>query len=194
MGWCRKPRTTQELRELHGSRVDYREDEDIPRVRNKRRNIPTWYDDRQVAAREDRNWKKYRKTQWRPKKLPKKKKKTSKFRGYTEVSSRWGWRGKQRFDKKKVWSWQWARVGSQWNPHKVDWMWVYCGGQNPYRRDYRYGGWEEVYGWKWVSKTPTVTITNGYKTTRYPEMKRDSNGVWYFTGEWKEKVKKCMGP
>ena len=109
MGWCRHPRTTQELRQLHGARTDYREDEDIPLVRSRRRNIPTWYDDRPVAANEIRNWKRHRKTQWKPKELPKEKKPT-KFRGYSEVSTRWGWKGKQRFKKRRVWSWIWTKA------------------------------------------------------------------------------------
>lgn len=193
MGWFsnyhRHPKTTQELRELHGSRMDQREEEeyDIPLIRAKRRGIPTAWDDQLRTGKEDRSWKRYRKTQWKPKK-DKKKRKTSKFRGFEEVSTCWGWKGRQHFDKKRVWSWKWTRIGQQWDPNKPYWHYCYRDGQ--YRSELRYGCYVDVYGWKWVGLTPRVTITNGYKTTEYPELKKSDNGVNYFTGKWLEKKKK----
>lgn len=192
MGWCRRMKTTQELRELRGSDTDHREDYDIPLIRRKRKNIPTWYDDRGRSDYGHRSWKRHRKTQWKPKELPKKKK-TSKFRGYREESSRYGWRGRQRFYKKRVWSWKWTRVGRRWNPEKISWRWHFYKDESQKTQMTRrtiWGDWEDVYDWRWVGLTPRVTITNGYKTTEYPEQKRGDNGVLYFTGEWIKKEKK----
>lgn len=75
----RHPRTTQEIREFCAAKVDHRYDSDVPKMRRSRRTLPTAYDD--IWASEHRCWKKYRKTQYRPKELPKQKKR-GKFRGH----------------------------------------------------------------------------------------------------------------
>lgn len=44
------------------------EGEPAPRARRNHTNLPTTWDDFQISSREDRNWKRYRKTQWKAKK------------------------------------------------------------------------------------------------------------------------------
>lgn len=61
-GWDRHMRTTQELR--LNLAVTREESELGIRVRGRRSNLPTWYDDVAHARRGD-NWKNYRKTRWK---------------------------------------------------------------------------------------------------------------------------------
>jgi hypothetical protein len=60
MGWYfRNPRTTQELRNVAGLDADKREHREDSGVM-----ITSW-DDLPIAARENRNWKRFRRTKWR---------------------------------------------------------------------------------------------------------------------------------
>lgn len=65
-GWghmYRRPKTTQERRWAHAW-----DDEDfapkVRKARNKKNLVDAW-DDRRLSSREDRNWKRFRKTQWK---------------------------------------------------------------------------------------------------------------------------------
>lgn len=173
MGHFCRIKTMQELREVSANEADCRDDEYLPRHRAKRRNIRTLWDDPCRCNYFNRSWKHYRKHQWKPKEASKKKK-CSKFRGHTETGG--SWRDGQHFKKKKVWAWSYRVTGYKWNHLKY---YVHTGGV-----------WEEVYGWVWSAKTPTVSIYDGYKITSYPEVRRDPSGVPYFTGKWKTKEKK----
>lgn len=147
MGWLRRPRTTQELREWHGANAEHCEDGMIPRPRGRRRHIPTAWDDIHTG-KVQRSWKRHRKTQWKPKKA-KKKKKNSKFRGHLHPRVRfqqskrtwhyspnigwwctyewiWYWEGEGKKNKKLH-----ARIRSKrgrlfvWSDEKDDWLTPY---------------------------------------------------------------------
>lgn len=61
--WTRRVGTTNERRQ-----AQVLDEFDVPpRARRNARNLPTVWDDIPIAAREDRNWKRFRKTQWKSK-------------------------------------------------------------------------------------------------------------------------------
>jgi hypothetical protein len=65
----RRVRTQGERRDLFGLEADLRDLEDFPisvKIRGRRKNVPTLWDDIQPARRGD-GWKAYRKTQWKEK-------------------------------------------------------------------------------------------------------------------------------
>lgn len=146
MGFCRKPKTTSELRSHCGYETDMEHEEyDIPPVRGRRRNLPTWYDDYMVSSNYNRNWKRHRKTQWKPKQ-EEKIKKHGKFRGHINPK-----RQSVR-NTKHVWAWSYCLVGRKWNPDR--WGYSYC-----FER--QKGCWEDVCDWKWRGKQPYMTYYEG---------------------------------
>ena len=63
--YLRSPRTTQELRRLSDAKVYGGEGLPAVKFRNRKKAIPTFWDDREKAVVKDRSWKLYRLTQYK---------------------------------------------------------------------------------------------------------------------------------
>ena len=61
--YYRRVRNLNERKQTEEWKVDHRAPK--PRARRNLRNLPDTWDDYRVASREDRNWKNFRKTQWK---------------------------------------------------------------------------------------------------------------------------------
>ena len=173
MGFCRKPKTTSELRSHCGYETD-REYEEyyVPSVRGSRRNLPTWYDD--LITITEKNWKRHRKTQWKPKE-EEKVKKHSKFRGHVNIKLQ------AIYKTKHVWAWDWCLIGREWNPDK--WEYSYCFGKQK-------GCWEDVCGWRWRGKQSYITFYEGEsKEIRSPIIKYWSETKEPYFDGWETIIK-----
>lgn len=176
MGWYRAIRTTNERRHVDGYEVDRLEEEyDVPTTRGRRKHLPSSWDDISRSDYGIRSWKKHRKTQWKTKELPKKKKE-SKFRGHINVRpmTRYG---------KPIWAYRYTRTRHEWNPNGYRWEYKYVNGG--FRRVKEEGCWEPIWEWKWSCIKCRCTFYEGEstRTWRQPVVKRETgflNGEPYF--------------
>lgn len=183
MGWYQAIRTTNERRHVDGYEVDRVELEaeyDVPKIRGRRKHLPSSWDDKCRSDYGIKCWKKYRKTQWKPKELPRKKKE-SKFRGHTSIRPIFQ-------DGPTVWAYEYVRVRHEWNPngHRYEYKWV----DGRFRTVREEGCWEPVYEWHWRGRKVRISFYEGEKTKTYrqPVVRQEPgflNGQPYFVrGEW----------
>jgi hypothetical protein len=179
MGWYRAIRTTSERRFVSGYEVDREEEEyDVPPVRGRRKHLPSSWDDKCRSDYGNRSWKRHRKTQWKPKGLPREKKE-GKFRGHTCTRPIFQ-------DGHMVWAYEYVRTRHEWNPDGFHWTYKF--GDKVVRRVQESGCWEPVHEWKWRSRKVRIIFYEDEKIKIYhvPVVKQEPgflNGQPHFVPE-----------